>query len=59
MPERTNELSGLMVMAIVGGAILPPIMGLVADSTSVLIGFLVPTFAVLYIGWLSLKSLKN
>ena len=59
MPERTNELSGLMVMAIVGGAILPPIMGLVADSTSVMIGFFVPTVAVLYIGWLSLKSLRS
>ncbi|MCD4774189.1 MAG: MFS transporter, partial [Bacteroidales bacterium] len=27
MPERTNELSGLMVMAIVGGALIPLLMG--------------------------------
>jgi MFS transporter, FHS family, L-fucose permease len=53
MPEHTNELSGLMVTAIVGGAILPPLMGLVADSTSVQTSFLVPLAAILYITWTS------
>jgi fucose permease len=51
LPQYTNELSGLMVTAIVGGAILPPLMGLVSDSSSVLIGFLVPMAAVAYITW--------
>ena len=32
MPAQANALSGLMVMAIVGGAVVPPLMGLVADS---------------------------
>jgi fucose permease len=49
MPEKTNELSGLMITAIVGGAFLPPLMGVVADSTSVLFGFIVPMMAILYI----------
>jgi len=51
LPQYTNELSGLMVTAIVGGAILPPLMGLVSDRSSVLIGFLVPMAAVAYITW--------
>ena len=51
MPERSNELSGLMVTAIVGGAFIPPLMGLLADKTSVVVGFLVPLVAVLYITW--------
>jgi FHS family L-fucose permease-like MFS transporter len=51
LPQYTNELSGLMVTAIVGGAILPPLMGLVSDRSSVLIGFLVPMAAILYITW--------
>ena len=59
MPEKTNELSGLMVTAIVGGAIVPPLMGLVADSTSVLLGFIVPLLAMVYIGWTSLKVYKS
>jgi fucose permease len=51
LPQYTNELSGLMVTAIVGGAILPPLMGLVSDRSSVLIGFLVPMAAIFYITW--------
>jgi fucose permease len=49
LPERANELSGLMVTAIVGGAFLPPLMGLVADHSSVRISFLVPLAAILFI----------
>jgi len=51
LPERTNELSGLMVTAIVGGALLPPITGFVADRTSVAVSFLVPLSALLYIAF--------
>jgi MFS transporter, FHS family, L-fucose permease len=50
MPEHVNALSGLMVTAIVGGAVVPPIMGLVADRFhSPQIAFLVPLLAILYI----------
>ncbi|MHC4883269.1 MAG: MFS transporter [Planctomycetota bacterium] len=59
MPERSNELSGLMVMAIVGGAFIPPIMGFVADKTSNVIGFVVPLLAVLYIMWVSMMVSKK
>ena len=59
MPERTNELSGLMVSAIVGGAILPPLMGLVADAASTPVSFIVPIAAVLYLGWTSVVNLKK
>jgi fucose permease len=50
MPEHANALSGLMVMAIVGGAVLPPLMGLVADMLhSTQLAFSVPLGAVVYI----------
>ena len=32
LPQKANEISGLMVMAIAGGAIIPPIMGAVKSS---------------------------
>lgn len=32
-PQRANEVSGLLIMGVAGGAIVPPIMGLVSDST--------------------------
>jgi FHS family L-fucose permease-like MFS transporter len=59
-PADTNPLSGLMVTAIVGGAFLPPLMGLVSDAThSVKFGFVVPGLAILYITWVALANLKN
>jgi len=58
LPQFTNELSGLMVTAIVGGAILPPLMGLVSDRSSVLMGFLVPMAAILYITWTAFLNMK-
>ncbi len=59
MPERTNELSGLMISAIVGGAILPLIMGKLADMGGITIGLLVPLAAVLYIMYLASKIQKT
>ena len=57
MPSEANALSGLMVTAIVGGAILPPLMGLVADNThSMQIAFLVPLAAILYITFTAIIS---
>jgi len=57
MPSEANALSGLMVMAIVGGAILPPLMGLVADRThSTQVAFLVPLAAILFITFTALVS---
>lgn len=59
-PQDINPLSGLMVMAIVGGAFLPPLMGLIADTAhSVQIGFLVPLAAILYITWVAVANLTK
>jgi fucose permease len=49
LPQHTNALSGLMITAIVGGAILPPLMGVVADHSSVLAAFVVPLAAIAYV----------
>jgi fucose permease len=59
MPERTNELSGLMVTAIVGGAFVPMLFGLAYENTAnILIGFLVPLTCVLYITVVGLLNMK-
>ncbi len=60
MPEQSNSLSGLMVTAIVGAAILPPLMGLLADAAhSVQLSFVVPLAAILYVTWVSVWNLRN
>lgn len=60
MPERTNEISGLMITAIIGGAIIPVIFGAVADVFSLMAGFAVTLVCMLYIFGVSfVKSIKN
>ena len=58
LPEFTNEFSGLLVSAFVGGAILPPLMGLIADRSSMQTGFLAPMAAILYITWTAFLNAK-
>ena len=59
MPEHTNELSGLMVSSIAGGAFIPPIMGLVADFTSILTAFIVPLLCLVYLLFVAIMNNKK
>lgn len=56
MPERSNEISGLMITAIAGGAFIPPVMGFVADKISVTAGFAVPLIGLLYVIYLAFSK---
>lgn len=49
--EDTSQASSLLVMAIVGGAILPVLQGAAADAFGVHASFFVPLGAYLYIAW--------
>jgi len=55
-PERSAELSGLMCMAIFGGAVLPPLMGRIADAAGLGRAFLVPLAAFAYLIALSARG---
>jgi MFS transporter, FHS family, L-fucose permease len=58
MPERSNEISGLMVTAIIGGAFVPILFGVVADQINLMAGFLVPGLCMLYIFLIAFKPAK-
>jgi fucose permease len=55
-PERSAELSGLMCMAIFGGAVLPPLMGRIGDTAGLGAAFLVPLAAFAYLLVLSTRG---
>jgi MFS transporter, FHS family, L-fucose permease len=57
-PERASELSGLMVMAISGGAIVPLIMGQIVDSGMPTFAYIVPALCFVYLLVLSMKRKK-
>lgn len=53
-----SQVSSLLVMAILGGAVLPPIMGKIADHWSRQVAFIVPLIAYAYVGFYGLKGHK-
>ncbi|MCU0378492.1 MAG: MFS transporter [Bacteroidales bacterium] len=58
-PDRGNEISGLMMMAISGGALIPPIMGLVSDSLGVTMGMgvlLLCAGYLLIVSWIIIRK---
>ncbi len=58
-PQRANEISGLMIMAVSGGAFLSPIMGWIGDIVSVTASVFVLVAAITYILIVSLMQKRN
>jgi len=51
-----SQVSSLLVAAILGGAILPPIMGHIADIIGLQVAYVVPLIAYGYVGFYGLKG---
>jgi fucose permease len=58
-PEAASELSGLMCMAISGGAIVPLLMGKLRDGGMTTLSFIVPAACFAYLLLLSFKGAKK
>jgi FHS family L-fucose permease-like MFS transporter len=58
-PTRSNEISGLMMMAISGGAVIPLIIGWVSDLSNVAFGMSVLILCMIYLFAVSLYSMKR
>jgi len=58
-PTRSNEISGLMMMAICGGAVIPLIIGWVSDISNVAMGMSVLILCMIYLFIVSLYNLKR
>jgi FHS family L-fucose permease-like MFS transporter len=58
-PLRANEISGLMVMAISGGAIIPPIIGYLTDVSGITAGMLVLVACGVYLLFLAVFNMMK
>lgn len=60
-PEKANEISGLLIMGVAGGAIIPPIMGVTADAFGQSGGMAVLLILMIYLSYCSfiIKDDKN
>lgn len=54
--DATSHGSGVLCLAIVGGAIIPLIQGVLADTIGVQLSFVLPVFCYLYICYYGLKG---
>ena len=54
----TSQGSSLLVMMILGGALLPPLQGMCADTFGVQAAFAVPLFSYIYLVFYGLKGYK-
>ena len=58
MGPLTGEASGLLVTAIVGGAIIPEIQGIMADRIGIHHAFILPILCYIFIAYYGLKGSK-
>jgi len=58
-PEYANELSGLVILAVSGGAIIPPVIGVLSDFIGINAVIYVLVFCVLYITYASYYVIKS
>jgi MFS transporter, FHS family, L-fucose permease len=58
-PDRTNEISGLMMMAISGGAVIPLLIGWVSDISNMTIGMSILVGCMVYLWAVSVYCLKK
>ncbi len=54
--KHTGQASGILAMAIVGGALVPVLQGAIADSIGIQMAFFVPVICYLYILFYALKG---
>lgn len=54
-PDRANEVSALMIMGVSGGALITPLMGIVADASGQVAGLSVLLICMLYLAFVSFK----
>lgn len=59
MPERANEISGLLIMAVSGGAVIPLVMGFVSTVWGALASVAVVGACMLYMLWVSFYVRRN
>ena len=58
-PTRINEISGLMMMAISGGAVIPLLIGWISDLSNVAYGMSILIICMIYLLSVSIYSLKR
>jgi len=55
---QTKQASSILIMAIVGGAVSPPLMGVIIDYSSLQMAYMVPMICFIVVFFFALSHLK-
>jgi FHS family L-fucose permease-like MFS transporter len=58
-PDRSNEISGLMIMAVSGGAVIPLLIGMLKQNVGITAGIMVLVVCAIYLLFTALVNLKK
>ncbi|HTD41512.1 MAG TPA: glucose/galactose MFS transporter, partial [Mucilaginibacter sp.] len=56
--EKTKKASSLLIMGIVGGAVIPLVLGRVSDMSNIRVAYLIPLISFSYIFYFALKNIR-
>ena len=59
LKEYTSQASSLLIIMIVGGAVIPLIMGWISDATDLITAYLIPIISYLYIAFFGIFGTKK
>jgi len=59
MPDYANELSSLIILSVIGGAVIPPIMGMLSDHISVTASLTMLVVCTFYVGFAAIYAQRN
>ena len=57
--EYADEISAMMIMGVSGGALIPPLMGILADVATQQISLIIPLCALIYILYVAIYIIKK
>lgn len=57
--RHTSQGSGILCMAIVGGALVPLLQGVLADAIGIQLAFALPIVCYAYIGWFAVRGARG
>lgn len=59
MPRYANELSSLIILSVAGGAVIPPVMGLLSDFVGVTAALSILVICMIYVAYATYYAIKT
>ena len=58
-PDYANELSSLIILSVIGGAVIPPLMGVLSDRMGIAASLYVLVICMVYVGFATIYSIRT